>query len=155
MRPTELIAEYADGARLLRESVDGMTAEQLDARPIAGKMTTRELICHLADFELVGTERLKRILFEERPLLPGFDQDVMARSLGYDVRDPAEELALIELVRRHTTRILHSVPDSAWSRVGVHSEAGELTLERLLHRVTKHLTHHLPFIAEKRRAIGV
>jgi hypothetical protein len=38
--------------------------------------------------------------------------------------------------------------------VGVHTERGELTLEKLLTVANYHIPHHLPFIAEKRKALG-
>ena len=148
------IDAYLDGPRLLREAVAGMTAEQLDARPVAGKMTTRELVCHLADFEPVYADRMKRVIAEDRPPLRGGDPDLWREALAYGVRDLDEEFAVIEAVRRQTARVLRAVPESAWGRVGVHSEYGELSLEELLRRITNHIVHHLPFIAEKRRALG-
>ena len=155
MAHESLIDAYAAGPVLLREAVDGMTAEQLDARPIAGKMSTREVVCHIADFEPVYADRMKRVIAEDQPPLRGGDPDVWAKALAYDVRDLEEELNLIESVRKQTARILRSLPDDAWSRVGIHSEAGPLSLEELLRRITEHMPHHIKFIEEKRRAINI
>jgi hypothetical protein len=41
------------------------------------------------------------------------------------------------------------------ARVGVHNERGPLTLENLLQLATRHIPHHLKFIAEKRQALGL
>ena len=49
--PAELADQYLAGAKSLREAVKGMTREQLTARPIPGKWSTLEVVCHLADFE--------------------------------------------------------------------------------------------------------
>ena len=46
-------------------------------------------------------------------------------------------------------------PDSVLQRVGLHSERGPLTLERMLVLATNHIPHHVKFIAEKRQALGV
>jgi hypothetical protein len=48
-----LISDYCAGPQTLRAAVAGMTAEQLDARPIPGKCSTKQVICHIADFEPV------------------------------------------------------------------------------------------------------
>jgi hypothetical protein len=47
---------------LLREATAGMTREQTMARPVAGKWSTLEVVCHIADFEIVGADRIKRVM---------------------------------------------------------------------------------------------
>lgn len=148
-----LIEDYLLGPALLRDAVRGMTERQLDERPIPGKMTTREVICHIADFEPVYADRMKRVIAESEPPLRGGDPDVWANKLAYDKRNIEEELAVVEAVRRQMGRILSSVSDSAWIRTGIHSEAGPLSLEELLRRITAHLPHHIKFIEEKRRLL--
>ncbi|MBA3312197.1 MAG: DinB family protein [Planctomycetota bacterium] len=154
MSQTQLIEDYRSGSQQLRDAVAGMTAGQLDARPIAGKMSTREVVCHIADFEPVYADRMKRVIAEESPPLRGGDPDVWMQALAYDTRDLEEELAVIEAVRSQMARILRGVSDNAWSRVGIHSEAGPLTLEELLRRITNHMPHHIRFIEEKRAALS-
>jgi hypothetical protein len=40
----DLISDYWAGPQMLRATVAGMTAEQLDARPIPGKWSTKQVI---------------------------------------------------------------------------------------------------------------
>ena len=54
------IDDYLSGPALLRQAVAGMTQEQLVARPVPGKWSTLEVICHLADFEIVYADRINR-----------------------------------------------------------------------------------------------
>jgi hypothetical protein len=58
-------------------------------------------------------------------------------------------------LRRHAARILRTQPPEAWRRTAVHSNSGLLTLRQLVLQAVRHLRHHLPFIAEKRAALGV
>jgi hypothetical protein len=51
-------------------------------------------------------------------------------------------------------RILKPLPDAVLERVGVHSERGPRTLADILTGATNHIAHHLPFIAEKRKALA-
>jgi hypothetical protein len=97
---------------------------------------------------------MKRVIAEERPTIIGADENRFAVSLVYHERDLEEELTIIENLRKQMSRILRTLPESALQRVGVHNEAGPLTLEELLNRAIKHIPHHLQFVAEKRRALG-
>ncbi len=152
---TRRIADYLDGPRLLREAVRGMSREQWLARPIAGKWSTLEVVCHLADFEPIFADRMKRVIAEERPRLMGADEKHFAAALAYHERDAEEELALIEHTRSQMARILRTLPAEALQRTGVHSERGRITLEQLLALVTEHIPHHVRFIQEKRQALGL
>jgi hypothetical protein len=155
MSPAELIDAYAAGPQLLREATRGMSREQALARPIPGQWSTLQCVCHIADFEIVYADRLKRVLAEHEPTLFGGDPDVFAAALAYHERDLAEELALIEACRGHVVRILRTQPEGAFQRIGKHSEAGPLSLQNFLERVTEHIPHHAKFIREKRAALGI
>lgn len=155
MDQQQLLAAYAEGPRQLRQAVAGLSAEQLRARPIAGKWSVLEVVCHLADFEPIYADRMKRVLAEEQPLMMSGDPDLFAAKLAYHQRDLEEELRLIESVRGQMVRILQTVDQADWQRCGRHSSDGLIPLQTLLKRVTGHIGHHLPFLAEKRAALGL
>jgi hypothetical protein len=149
------IDDYLAGPEQLRKAVAGMTQEQLAARPIAGKWSTLELICHLADFEIVGTDRIKRVIAENKPVLFGGDEKVFAARLAYHQRNAEEEILLMELLRKQVARILRTLKPEDFQRLGVHTERGLMTLTELVEGRAGHFRHHLPFIAEKRAALGI
>jgi len=69
MNHDALIEQYLAGAGLLRRAVAGMTREQLLARPIPGKWSTQEVVCHLADYEPIYADRMtSEYLFRRREL---------------------------------------------------------------------------------------
>ena len=149
-----LVDAYLAGVGQLRDAVAGLSREQLLARPIAGKWSTLEVVCHLADFEPVFADRMKRIVALERPPLAAADENRYAAKLAYHDRDVNEELAIIEVTRKQMARILRPLPDSVLERVGIHSERGPRTLADILTGATNHIGHHLPFISEKRAALA-
>ncbi|HWG46004.1 MAG TPA: DinB family protein [Gemmataceae bacterium] len=151
----QMIASYLDGGRLLREAVRGLSREQLLTRPVAGKWSTLEVVSHLADFEPILAERMKRVLAEDRPTLLSADENHFASALAYHERNLEEELVLIEHTRSQMARILRTLPLEALQRVGVHSERGPRTLEQLLTGATNHIPHHVRFIHDKRKALGL
>ncbi len=152
--PAQLIADYEAGPHLLRAAVAGMAQDQLLARPVAGKWSTLEVVCHVCDSEQFFAYRLKRTLAMSRPLLLGADPDHYPEAVRYHDRDLEEELALVALTRRQVARILKLVPAEAWLRAAVHSEGGLVTLRQLVLHATRHLKHHLRFIEEKRQALA-
>jgi uncharacterized damage-inducible protein DinB len=152
---TELIDSYLAGVQILRQAVAGLTREQALAQPVAGKWSTLEVVCHLTDFEPIYADRMKRVIAEERPAILSADEQKFAAALAYQQRDLEEELAIVERTRQQMARILRTVPEPVWQRLGVHNEAGPLTLRELLTRVTNHIPHHVHFIHEKRQALGL
>ena len=153
--PSQLIESYLAGVKTLRQAIAGMTRAQAQARPVPGKWSTLEVVCHITDFEPVYADRMKRVIAEDRPPILGADEQKFAAALAYHARDLEEELAIVERTRQQMARILRTLPESAWQRVGVHNEAGPLTLQEFLERVTNHIPHHVKFIQEKRRALGL
>jgi len=148
------IDEYLAGPQKLRAAVAGMTAEQLDARPIPGKWSTKQVICHLADFEPVYVDRMKRVIAENEPTMFSGDPDLFAARLAYDQRDMSVELDFIALARKHMGAILRALKPGDFQRKGIHSEAGPITLEKLLTNIANHIPHHVKFVEEKRAALG-
>ena len=149
-----IVDDYLAGPQLLRQAVAGMSRAQLLARPIPGKWSTLEVICHLADFEIVGADRIKRVIAEHEPTLFGGDQNLFAARLAYHERDAEQELVLIETIRKQVARILRTLKPEDFQRRGIHSEAGPLTLEGFVQRSTGHIPHHVRFIEEKRKALA-
>jgi uncharacterized damage-inducible protein DinB len=150
-----LIENYLAGVKSLRDAVKGMSADQLKARPVAGKWSTLEVVCHLSDFDPVLADRMKRIISQDNPTLLGADERRYAAALAYHDRNVEEELVIIENTRRQLARILRKLPDDAYQRTGNHNERGSVTLEKMLTITTNHIPHHVNFIKEKRRALGL
>jgi uncharacterized damage-inducible protein DinB len=151
--PAELIAAYEAGIDELRNAVSGMSSDELTARPIAGRWSTLEVVCHLADCEQFLADRMKRTIAMDRPLLMGADGFRYPEALGYQRHDVEEELALVEITRRQMARCLCLAAPTAWDRTAVHSEFGLMTLRQLVAHAVNHMRHHLAFVEEKHEAL--
>jgi hypothetical protein len=79
-RRRALIEQYKDGYRAVREALDQLTGEELDARPADG-WTPREIAHHLADSETMSYIRLRLLLAENHPVIQGYDEPEYARRL--------------------------------------------------------------------------
>ena len=151
----ELIAAYRRGPGLLRESAAGLTRDQLLARPVPGKMSSQEVVCHVADAEQFLADRMKRTIVLERPLLVGVEAWFYLDELHYHERDIELDLALVDATRAQMAADLDRVYATAWNRTAVHPEIGLVTLRDILVHAVEHLEDHVRHIAEKRDALGV
>lgn len=120
----DLISAFEKGVEELRLAVAGLTGEQQRSRPVAGKWSTLEVVCHIADCEQFFADRLKRTVAMERPLLLGADGFRYPEPLRYQDHDLEQELDLVAVTRRQVARTLRLVAPDAWQRTAVHSETG-------------------------------
>jgi hypothetical protein len=151
----QMIDSYLAGVQTLRLAVAGMSAEQLRARPVAGKWSTLEVVCHLADSDQSWAHRMKRVIAEDRPLFIGYDETRFVNALACHSRNLEDELGFIDQTRRQMAFILRSLPSTFFARDGVHSERGLVTLEQMLQIEVDHIPHHVRLVQEKRRALGL
>jgi uncharacterized damage-inducible protein DinB len=149
------VESYLAGPENLRAAVAGMGREQVVARPIPGRWSVLEVVCHLADTDANIAHRVKRVLSEERPTFERVQPDLMRATLAYHSRDVEEELAYFDLGRRQIARILNASPLEAWERVGVVGDRGEKTVGQMVNGAIEHVAHHLKFILEKRDALRI
>src|SRR4051794_29383596 len=127
-----LIDRYAAGALLPAKAIEGLSRADLLATPVPGRWSTQQVIIHLMDSDLVGTDRMKRVIAEERPLLMGYNETAFVKNLFYDKQDAAVACEIFAKNRAMMAEILRSLPDEAFQRTGVHSERGLETLEHFV-----------------------
>jgi uncharacterized damage-inducible protein DinB len=151
----EYAAAYRKGVDDLKAAVAGMTREQLLARPVAGKWSTLEVVAHLADFEPIIVDRMKRIIALPDAKLLAADENLFVKELHYQSRDLHEELALIAATRAAMARIIEQLTPEQLQRTGEHSIKGTVTLEKVIQGAINHINSHLPFIVDKRKALGL
>lgn len=148
-----LIERYASGAGAVADAVRGLSNEQADAIPVPGQWSVRQLAVHLLDSDLVGTDRMKRVAAERRPLLMGYDENLFLSNLPIKSLDLRLVGEAFRVNREATAAILRGLPGEAFDRVGIHSERGLVTLGGLVEDYVAHLDHHLGFMKTKLAAL--
>lgn len=151
----QLIQRYVAGSAALSDSVSDMNGDQLLSRPIRGKMSSQEVVCHVVDADQYMADRMKRTIATERPLLVGVESVEYLEPLHYAERDLELDLELLAITREQMASDLRRLDDSAWERTAIHSETGLVTLRQLLLHAIRHLERHLAAIEEKRAALGL
>jgi hypothetical protein len=154
MMDRTLIEKYIAGATVPAEAIRGLTTQELNAFPVPGKWSVQQVILHLMDSDLIGADRMKRVVAEENPTLLAYDETAFSKRLFYETLDPTQACEVFRLNRLLTGAILKKLPDATFDRAGNHTERGRETLEDLVKGYAHHLDHHMKFIKEKRKALG-
>jgi hypothetical protein len=151
----DLIDRYETGGPLLSYAVAQLEVAHTIARSGPGAWSIAELTAHLLDADLVGSDRMKRVIAEEKPTLQAFDQDAWIARLDSHAMPVDEAVRMFADNRRWMARILRALPDSDYARTGIHTERGPIALAELVVGFVGHLDHHLRFLYAKRASIGV
>jgi hypothetical protein len=140
------------GSRDAREVI-GETAQRLEAllqqigparaseRPAPGKWSAREIVCHLADSELVFAFRLRQIVSETAPVVQPLDQEKWANVYG--AYDTAQAMAVFAVVRRWNIALVDSLAPEAFQRTLTHPERGAITFQTIIETMGGHDVNHL------------
>jgi DinB superfamily len=148
------MAVLQDMPSALRQAVAGLSDSEMMKPEANGKWSVRELVQHLADSELVCGYRLRMVLAEDRPPLIGYDQDLWAERLRYDESNVADALDDFGVLRRSNLRLLGGVSADDLTRVGVHAERGEESIEHMIRLYAGHDLLHLRQLDRIRQAIA-
>ncbi len=149
-----LIDQYESEADLPAKAIEGLSPAELNSFPVPGKWSIQQVILHLMDSDLIGSDRMKRVIAEPTPTLLAYDETAFARSLGYERLDPVAACEVFRLNRKLTAAILRNAPAEAFERKGNHTERGWESLTDLLEGYVEHLRHHMKFVNEKRIKLG-
>ncbi len=128
---------------MLRDTIDRLAPQQIDTPEAPGKWSTRMVIAHLADSELVGAFRLRMILTHDRPPLLPYDQDAWAKRLHYEKTHVEESLERFTVLRKANLTLWGGASPTELARVGIHGERGEESIEHMRRMYAGHDLAHL------------
>lgn len=139
----------ADPVETLDATPDWLTAH-LDDLPESvfptpegpGKWSLTQVLAHLADTELAFGWRVRMVLTADRPVLTGFDEGLWVTRFDYAGADPVEAFHAFAMQRSWNMRVYRSITPADLARVGMHSERGEESLERILRMIAGHDLRH-------------
>ena len=138
----ELLERFRRGPEVVAVATTGAAGAQLDFQPEDGKWSVRMILGHLTDAELVAGVRFRRVIAEENPQLLAYDQEAWAANLSYSKRRIADVMDLFRKLRAMNHRLLEELPEEAFSRTGMHSENGVMSLLDLLLGYVEHTERH-------------
>ncbi len=119
----------------------GMGSERTSQPPAPGKWSATEIVCHLADCEIVFGFRLRQTLAEDGPTIQPFDQDKWAAS--YRSIPAPEALQAFSALRKWNLRMIREALPGAAARPMTHPERGTMTFQTVVETMAGHDLNHL------------
>jgi hypothetical protein len=138
----------------LEAAAKGLNDTQLDTPTGEGKWTSRQIAHHIADANLNAYTRMKLIVTEEKPILKPYNQDQWAFLTDCKSGRIESSLTLIKGLHERWLIFLHSLPETSWTREGIHLENGKVTLDDVLRIYSKHGETHLQQIISFREKMN-
>jgi len=136
--PREVIASTPQE---LRRLADRIGAARITAPPRPGKWSARDILCHLADSEIVFAFRLRQALAEDHHVIQPFDQERWAPP--YASLDADGAIATFACLRSWNMALLKGVTPEQAARPLTHPERGEMPFSVLVETMAGHDLNHL------------
>lgn len=112
-----------------------------ERKPAPDKWNAREVLCHLADCELVFAFRIRQTLAEPNHTIQPFDQDLWARN--YAAYSAEDALRLFTAMREWNVALIRSLEPEARSKPVTHPERGAMTLGTIFETMGGHDVNHI------------
>jgi hypothetical protein len=137
-RIPEMIRATADDlASILEASPDARM------RPSPTKWSPLEYVCHVRDVFQLYDSRLQRMLTEEDPLFPNWDQDATAIEQRYREQDPAAVSQELREAAAALAERFEGVTGQMWHRPGRRSDGAQFTVETFARYLIHDPLHHI------------
>ena len=134
----------------LETAVKGLSNAQLDTPTGEGKWTSRQIAHHIADANINAYTHMKLIVTEEKPILKPYNQDQWAVLADSQKGELESTLTLIKGLHERWYIFLRSLPETNWTREGIHLENGKVKLDDVLRIYSRHGESHLQQIVSFR-----
>jgi hypothetical protein len=137
-----------DVPRLLRDTAAQWASvlqrpDDVRTRPSPAVWSPLEYACHVRDVFRLFDQRLQRMLTEDDPLFPNWDQDATAIAERYGEQDPANVCAALHEAAETLAARFEQVTDESWQRTGTRSDGANFTVETFGRYLIHDPVHHL------------
>jgi DinB family protein len=136
--PREIIASTASE---LAHFLARISDSQCRNRHRPDKWSIAELICHLADTEIVFAFRIRQAISEDHHNCQTYDQDGWAKM--YSVLDYRDALEVFTTLRKWNVHFISSLSADVYSKPFTHPERGTMTFGTLIETMAGHDLNHL------------
>ncbi|MCH7323911.1 putative metal-dependent hydrolase [Solibacillus sp. MA9] len=129
----------------LRETVDGLSEDDLNKTYRDGSWNVRQLVHHIADSQLNMYQRLKLALTDNNPTVPAFDEEQWA--IQPDTKLPVESsIKMLEGINERIVELGEHLTEEQLNRVFTHQVNGEIKVVTKVAKLAWHEEHHLAHI---------
>lgn len=124
-------------------TLNGVSMETLNAKPLAGKWSAHEQLAHLSRYHQIFLQRIDRILTEQAPEFSRYRAEDDPDWPAWKSLQTPQLLVRISSMRTKLMARLRSLSDEDFERTGVHPKFGAMSLSLWLEFFLVHEAHHL------------
>jgi DinB superfamily len=126
-------------------AVTGMIEPARMRKALGDGWSPCQIVGHLKDAAVIFDERAARLVSEDVPFIPAWDQEELAASHDYNSADPPTFIEEARLARARTVGLLERISDSDWLKRGDHEDPqiGNFSLLWLARHIVAHESLHL------------
>jgi hypothetical protein len=121
--------------------LESFSPDDFESSYEAGKWTAREILCHLADTELLLSYRIRQTLAEDNYTTQAMDQDLWAKR--YKKLDPSIAVETFKGLRRWNLALFSTLGFEEWSKELLHPERGRESVDLMVRFLAGHDLNHL------------
>lgn len=140
------ISEIGSLPARFRQTVESLSAQQLDTPYRDGGWTVRQVIHHVPDSHLNAYIRCKLALTETKPTIKPYDEDAWSKLKDTQLTPIAVSLDLLEAVHARWVILLRTLQAEDFARQLNHPEAGLKNVDWLVELYSWHGNHHLAHV---------
>jgi hypothetical protein len=127
----------------IEELVQGLSEDALRWRPSPRERSIKELCCQLRDDAETHGVRIRRMVSEDDPFLPSYDQEALARERDYQNESTPLVLTAIRAFWGGVAYLLENLGDEDWQRTGRHEKRGPISIAQYAQLLADHGREHL------------
>jgi hypothetical protein len=150
--------EIVDTLRALPDQVEALVRdlddEALSQRPAPDDWSIKEVCAHLRDSLEIDGERIRRMVEEDDPSIPGYNQEALARERDYQSASMPLVLTALRAFSGGNAYMLEGLSEEQWQRGGRHEERGPINVSGYAEQQAGHVRIHLEQLRSLRSALG-
>ncbi|BBI36321.1 DinB family protein [Cohnella abietis] len=140
---TDSIENYLQTATKIRNSVQGLSEDQLLWKPGPAKWSINEIVGHLVDSNIVNSYRIRKIISEPVSPLATFAHNEWTSQQRFNETELDEILAVYDAITRYNALLLRKLNEEQWLSVGMKLDE-PISIAHIIDRfICNHVQEHL------------
>ncbi len=154
--PSALLAILLATPAALDSVCRPLPAEVWTRQPTLNEWCITEILCHMRDVDQdVNLPRLRTVIEQYNPFIPGVDSDPWAEERGYIQQDGPRALQKFTHVRLQLVELLESLQPEDWLRSSRHAIFGPTNLNELVSIIAAHDRLHVQQMSKILKALPI
>ena len=143
LHPREIASLLQSMSSALAAELNASPDEVVAWHPAPGEWCAKECLGHLLEAERRGFNgRIRTILAQAEPRLPGWDQQAVERERNDCARSASDLLAEFTWLRADSVALVHGLSPADLERGGTHDVVGYVRVKDLIHEWVHHDRNH-------------